>query len=89
MNIKNTVKKSVDILVPDYGTQGASGADITNAFNNDGFGELISASRSIIYSFEKTNAANREQVSEAILHSTRTMNEDINLALKKENKLKF
>lgn len=85
---REIMPKSI-FLVPGYGTQGASGADITNAFNHDGFGALISASRSIIYTYEETNTPNREQVSEAILHATRKMNADINSSLGREGKLKW
>ena len=37
-------------LVPGYGVQGATAKDIINCFNNDGYGAVVNASRSIIYS---------------------------------------
>ncbi|MBL7188960.1 MAG: orotidine-5'-phosphate decarboxylase [Phycisphaerae bacterium] len=40
-------------LVPGYGSQGASGADCVRFCKPDGSGALISASRSIIYAYEK------------------------------------
>lgn len=74
-------------LVPGYGTQGGTGKDITNAFNADGFGALISASRSIIFAYEKDGAQTVEDVQAAIKNSVKAMNTDINTALKNVNKL--
>jgi len=39
-------------LVPGFGAQGGTAADIANCFKSDGTGALISASRSVIYAFE-------------------------------------
>jgi len=41
------------MLVPGFGTQGASAADCVRFCNSDGTGALINASRSIIYAYEK------------------------------------
>jgi orotidine-5'-phosphate decarboxylase len=41
------------ILVPGFGSQGAGPADCLRFCNSDGLGALISASRSIIYAYEK------------------------------------
>ncbi len=41
------------ILVPGYGSQGATAADCLRFRNSDGLGALINASRSIIYAYEK------------------------------------
>ena len=76
-------------LVPGYGTQGGKGKDITNAFNDDGFGALISASRSIIFAYEKANAQTTEEVKQATLAALKEMNEDINSALKNVHKLNW
>lgn len=38
-------------LVPGYGAQGATAADVKGFFNRDGRGALITASRSVIYAF--------------------------------------
>lgn len=76
-------------LVPGYGTQGGKGKDITNAFNTDGFGALISASRSIIYAYEKDNASTFEQVQLSIQNAVNAMNTDINTALKHVGKLNW
>jgi orotidine-5'-phosphate decarboxylase len=40
-------------LVPGYGSQGATGADCVKFCKTDGSGALISASRSLIYAYEK------------------------------------
>jgi orotidine-5'-phosphate decarboxylase len=40
-------------LVPGFGSQGAGAADCVRFCNTDGLGALISASRSIIYAYEK------------------------------------
>ena len=40
-------------LVPGFGSQGASAEDCVRFCNSDGLGALVSASRSIIYAYEK------------------------------------
>ncbi len=40
-------------LVPGYGAQGGSAADVRACFHDDGTGALVSASRSVIYAYEK------------------------------------
>lgn len=42
-------------LVPGYGAQGASAEELGNYFNKDGYGALISASRSVLYSHKKNS----------------------------------
>lgn len=39
------------LLVPGYGAQGATAADCAAAFNEDGLGAIVNASRSILYAF--------------------------------------
>ncbi len=76
-------------LVPGYGAQGASAKDITNCFNKDGLGALVSASRSIIYAYKKELAPNlctREKYKQCVKEATTRMKEDIKEALKKEGK---
>ena len=43
-------------LVPGYGAQGGGADDVRACFNPDGRGALITASRSVIYAFDKTVA---------------------------------
>jgi orotidine-5'-phosphate decarboxylase len=40
-------------LVPGYGTQGASAADVAGAFDDDGLGVLVNNSRGITYAYER------------------------------------
>jgi len=40
-------------LLPGYGTQGAGPLDVVTGLDNNGFGLLVNASRSIIYAWEK------------------------------------
>lgn len=87
MKVFRKIMPNSIFLVPGYGAQGATGKDVVNAFNEDGYGALISASRSIIYSFESVNAQDYMTVKNTITQATIDMNKDINLALKKENKL--
>ena len=47
------------ILVPGFGSQGASAADCLRFRNSDGMGALINASRSIIYAYEKPQYADQ------------------------------
>jgi orotidine-5'-phosphate decarboxylase len=44
------------ILVPGYGAQGGTAADIRACFNDDGTGALVTASRSVIYAFDPDDA---------------------------------
>lgn len=71
-------------LVPGYGAQGASADDITNCFNDDGYGAVVNASRSIIYAYEKhddpKNFANHAR------DATEKMVEDVNDAIMKAGK---
>ena len=40
-------------LVPGYGAQGATAADVAHCFQEDGSGAIVNASRSIIYAFSE------------------------------------
>jgi len=54
--VTTTLRKNYDniwFLVPGYGSQGASAEDCVRFSKPDGTGALISASRSIIYAYEK------------------------------------
>lgn len=73
-------------LVPGYGTQGEYSQNITYAFNSDGLGALINASRSIIYSYGNNKQLNEEQIAQRIRNAVITMNNDINTHLIQANK---
>ncbi len=44
-------------LVPGYGAQGGSAADVAVCFNKDGLGALVNSSRDIIFAWEKEKPA--------------------------------
>jgi orotidine-5'-phosphate decarboxylase len=75
-------------LVPGYGAQGGTAADVVGAFNQDGLGALISASRSVIFAYEKGgNDRSVALVQQAIESAVVRMNRDINAALGAAGKL--
>ena len=47
------VMPHVPLLVPGYGTQGGSAADVLAGFRADGFGALINSSRAINFAFTR------------------------------------
>lgn len=76
-------------LVPGYGAQGGTGADVVHAFNPDGLGAVISASRSVIFAYEKRFglAPTPQQAAQAIAEAAAAMTQDINGALAAAGKL--
>lgn len=68
-------------LVPGYGAQGASGAAVASLFNGDGYGALISASRSIMFPQGVTDATRDVDYRTLVADAVTTMNEDINTHL--------
>lgn len=74
-------------LVPGYGAQGGKAADIVSSFNKDGFGALISASRSINFAYKQNNSFTEKQYGEAARAAVIAMNNDINSALMKKRLL--
>jgi len=73
-------------LVPGYGAQGGTAADVVGAFNLDGFGAVVNASRSVIYAFSGTDPSPGEAAA-AIAAAAEAMNRDINSALQAAGKL--
>lgn len=66
-------------LVPGYGAQGGTAADIAPCFNNDGLGALIVNARGIIYAFaEEGGLANGENFAETARTATLRMKEAVN-----------
>ncbi len=49
------------ILVPGYGAQGGTAEQVRSSFHDDGFGAIITASRSVIYAFEHHDDINWEK----------------------------
>lgn len=74
------------ILVPGYGAQGGSGADVVGAFNPDGLGAVVNASRSVIYAYKGSDPLPTEARA-AIAGAVEAMNRDINGALKAAGRL--
>ena len=67
------------ILVPGYGAQGASGADLKPFFNDDGLGAIINSSRGIIaaYRNEKYSKFGEDGFADAARAAVLDMKEDI------------
>ncbi|MBM4053758.1 MAG: orotidine-5'-phosphate decarboxylase [Planctomycetes bacterium] len=69
------------LLIPGYGTQGATAEDLKNCFNPDGYGAIINASRSVLYAY--TNQSWKDKYGthtwkEAAQNAVIKMNEDLN-----------
>lgn len=52
MNLREIMPNSI-FLVPGYGAQGGTAKDIAPCFNKDGYGALITASRSVLYAYDQ------------------------------------
>ncbi len=66
-------------LVPGYGAQGATPADIAPCFNKDGLGALIVNARGILYAFaEEPSMVGGEHFAEAAREATLKMKEAVN-----------
>lgn len=76
-------------LVPGYGAQGGTANDIINSFNQDGFGALINASRSINYAYKNSSKFDEHQFAEAARDAVINMNKEINGSLQKNNLLNW
>lgn len=75
-------------LVPGYGTQGATAADVTVCFNDNGLGALVSASRSIMFAYKKRQDQHGDASwSEAAREEAIVMRDQLNSALKRVGKL--
>ncbi len=70
-------------LVPGYGAQGATAADVAGCFDTRGFGALINASRSILFAFHTPEYAGRPYT-EAARAATRQMIDALRQALRKK-----
>lgn len=66
-------------LVPGYGAQGGTAADVRACFNPDGLGAIVNASRSIIFAHEK--APKGTDWEKAVEDAAAKMKADINAAL--------
>ncbi len=78
------IMKRAYILVPGYGAQGGTAKDAANAFNGDGLGAIINASRSIMCAWKADrwlDKYNEEAFDEAARAEAIRMREEINEAL--------
>lgn len=78
------VMKNAYILVPGYGAQGGSAADVVHSFNEDGLGAIVNASRSILCACSSElwkNSYTSEQYAEASRAEAIRMRDDIGRAL--------
>ncbi len=75
--IRRLLPKSF-FLVPGYGAQGATAADVKRSFNDDKMGAVVTASRSVIFAHEKDRSAPWDK---AVENAAAKMKADINAAL--------
>lgn len=78
--------KSVFFLVPGYGSQGGTGADVTAAFDANGLGAVVNASRSILCAYMKNKDMN---FVDASVNEVIKMKNDINENLIKMDKIYY
>ncbi|OGJ55574.1 orotidine 5'-phosphate decarboxylase [Candidatus Peribacteria bacterium RIFCSPHIGHO2_02_FULL_52_16] len=76
MKYLRTLMPHVPFLIPGYGAQGGTAADVKHGFIPDGTGAIVNASRSII------NASKGKDWKEAAAKAASEMAEEIKLALK-------
>ncbi len=80
------------ILIPGYGAQGGTAADIVHGVNVDGLGAIVNASRSIDFAYQNTlyeDHFSDEQFGEAAGQAAKDMQEAINVALKEAGKIAY
>lgn len=65
-------------LVPGYGAQGGTAADVAVCFEAGGLGAVVNASRSIVFAFEKKPGTKWR---DAVAGAARAMRDDINAAI--------
>lgn len=85
--LRKIMPKSI-FLVPGYGTQGGTGKDVVTCFNErDGYGAIISASRSINYPHGDNLGISISSFEGLVRKSIDNMNNDINDALRRKGML--
>lgn len=71
-------------LVPGYGAQGGTAANVVACFEGNGLGAVVNASRSILFAWERKPYSERFGAArwrEAVAEAARTMKDEINAAL--------
>ncbi len=71
-------------LVPGYGAQGGSAADLVGCFDDDGLGAIVNSSRGIIFAYRQADYADDYQ--QAARQAVLAMQQDINQQLKRRGK---
>lgn len=71
-------------LIPGYGAQGGTAADIVGGFDTRGLGAIVNSSRGIIYAYEKADSS--QPYTAHIRAAALAANEDLNSALKQAGK---
>jgi len=74
IKIMRGIMPAAIFLIPGYGAQGATASEISAAFNSQGLGAIVNASRSILYPYDPKAA----DFVAAIRESALLMKEDIN-----------
>lgn len=69
------------LLVPGYGAQGGSAADVAQAFDAEGWGAVVNSSRGVMYSPAAAAATTLQEVRTAARQAALTARQDLNDAL--------
>lgn len=80
LQLLRNLMPSVPLLVPGYGSQGGTSADVASAFDQDGMGAVVNSSRGIIFAWERKDYRERftaDQWEDAVLAATREMVADL------------
>lgn len=64
-------------LVPGYGAQGATAADLAGGFDKNGLGSIVNSSRGIIYAWKKTDDKTGANYKEAAYDAALAMKKDL------------
>ncbi|MEG0155731.1 MAG: orotidine-5'-phosphate decarboxylase [Lachnospiraceae bacterium] len=83
-DLRKIMKQSI-FLVPGFGAQGGSAADIVPCFNEDGLGAVVNSSRGIIYSYldvVDSKSCTEEMFKKSIKEAALLMKNNIYMALK-------
>ncbi len=73
-------------LVPGYGAQGGTAADVVPAFNADGLGAVVNSSRGIIFAYQKSSEYGADRYADAARAAALAARDDINAALRRAGK---
>lgn len=64
-------------LVPGYGAQGGTAADVRKCFNKDGAGAIVNSSRGIIFAWEESDEYTQTDYALAARHAVEMMKKDL------------